>query len=232
MPDDDPAVTWCSGTAIPHEDGVILFLANIPSCQCTLGTPTAPIQIYGNDFYEDSTSGAQTAYIFPTAFGGTLYIYNNIFINSQPSGGGEGPINLQDRNPLSRNDPPSWDYHVLNNTFFNNEGGITAASYSSGYEFDLYSNYVLDARNNVFYSTAVNPQMVLMRTNNADGLNHAKFTTLDYNQYFVLGKTQSNANLLELWTNSRELSKKPIRRWLRHRPMDGRRTGSTATHYL
>ena len=67
----------------PHFDGVILRIGNNPPYPGQhLGTAAQPIVIRNSSFYNDSAdaTGAGTAMIFLTGFGGRVLIYNNRFL--------------------------------------------------------------------------------------------------------------------------------------------------------
>ena len=139
---------------VPHTDFMMFYIGGVaPSLYTnnTLGTPTHPIKVHGNVFYQNSTIGSPTAAIFLTAWGGTMWIYDNTFVNIHPSGGGEGGIYVQDGTRALDNNPV-LDYHFYNNTFYDSTYGVVLRSVTSGYELNR-AGYVIDVQNNIFYDT-------------------------------------------------------------------------------
>jgi hypothetical protein len=195
--DGSQVASFClNGTDDPHDDGIIFLVGTSSGSQCytnnTLGTPAHPIKVYDNLFYNDNTtSGGGTAFIFLTQWGGTVYVYNNIFINSHPQDlGGEGNIYAQDGLLASDNNPAA-DYHFWNNTFFDNQPAIFIRSLTPGYDFNR-PGYTIDIRNNLMnllYTTdtlVYNFSLVVMEADNAtNDITPSLPTTMDYNWYFV-----------------------------------------------
>jgi hypothetical protein len=195
--DGSQTASFClKGTDDPHDDGIIFLVATSTATQCyqnnTLGTPGHPINVYDNLFYNDNTTaGGGTAFIFLTQWGGTVYIYNNIFINSHPQDlGGEGNIYAQD-GLLASDNNPAVDYHFWNNTFFDNQPAIFIRSMTPGYDFNR-PGYTIDIRNNLMnllYTTDTIDygfSLVVLEADNApNDITPSLPTTMDYNLYFV-----------------------------------------------
>jgi hypothetical protein len=177
--------SFCS--SVPHTDGIILFIGGIPYRNSTLGTSAHPIRIYANSFYQNATTGGGTAYIFLTGWGGTTYVYNNTFVNSHPSGGGEGSLYVQDGTRASDNNP-ALDYHFCNNTFYDGTYEIFLRSVTSSYELNRTGN-VLDIENNIFYQTDNGGGGITSVVSYDDNHNNVGITslptTLDYNLYYT-----------------------------------------------
>lgn len=103
----------------PHEDAIVLNVGNTGSVtNVTFGTAAQPVIIRNSSFYNNTASqvNAGTACIFLSTWGGTLWIYNNVFINVLNSG--EGAIFSENGVPLSYTNQP--DYLICNNTFLDN----------------------------------------------------------------------------------------------------------------
>ena len=186
-----------NNTDEPHDDGIIFLVATSDEAgtqsykNCVLGTPAHPIQIYNNSFYNDNTtSGGGTAYIFLTQWGGTVYMYNNLFLYSHPQDlGGEGDIYAQD-GLLASDNNPAVDYHIWNNTFFDNYPAIWIRSMTPGYDFNR-PGYTIDIRNNLMnlaYTTDTlcwGNNLVVLEADNSDSVTPSLPTTMDYNWYAI-----------------------------------------------
>ena len=196
--------TFClNDTDTPHDDGIILFVATSNEAgtqnytNCTLGTPAHPLKIYNNWFYNDNiTSGGGTAYIFLTQWGGTVYVYNNIFLNSHPQDqGGEGNIYVQD-GLLATDNNPAVDYHFWNNTFYDTQTAFQFRSMTPGYDLNR-SGYALDLRNNIMYNADTidyNFQLLVIEADNdTTGATPSFPTIMDYNLYYVIPGNYADA---------------------------------------
>ncbi|MEN6433539.1 MAG: right-handed parallel beta-helix repeat-containing protein [Smithella sp.] len=132
----------CKG-AYPHYDGIMLTTNSYKGH--TLGTPERPIRIHGNQFYinSDVKAGGGTAEIFMTAWGGTVYIYNNVFKNWLSHG--LGAIYGQG---MSRDH--AADYHICNNSFY---GGKSVVMIRDLGGVPFSGNRTVNFINNAIYST-------------------------------------------------------------------------------
>jgi hypothetical protein len=173
--------TWlgCAGKN-PHQDGIIMRLANNPSVSNqTLGTVSSPIIVRNCSFYNDSATAtdAGTAEIFLTTFGGRVLIYNNTFINVLS--GGLGSIYAQDGVSTASNSTPV-DYHIYNNTFYDKRNMVTLSTHNPAYALNLGT---IRIKNNIFYKTDNGPNYAIV------GLDaYSRPTEMDYNIY-VTGRS-------------------------------------------
>ena len=191
--DGSHSANFClNNTDDPHDDGIIFLVATSSGNQCytnnTLGTSAHPISIYDNLFYNnDTTSGGGTAYIFLTQWGGTVHIFNNIFMNSHPQElGGDGNIYAQD-GLLASDNNPSVDYHIWNNTFYDNDPAVYIRSMTPGYDFNR-PGYAIDIRNNLMYCANTflySPAIIVLEADNATTITPSLPTTMDYNLYYL-----------------------------------------------
>jgi hypothetical protein len=139
----------CAGE-YPHTDGIICFLGNNPlAANCTLGSSNAPIIIRNSYFYNNDANScndtAGTADIYLTDFGGSVWIYNNVFENVLNKG--EGGINVNVGIPIG-NGSTLADFRIYNNTFYDSNRCFIVSMGVSNY------NGSIDIENNLFNNIA------------------------------------------------------------------------------
>jgi len=167
-------VPWigCTGQW-PHTNAIALS-PNIYE-SVTFGTAEDPIRIHSNTFYRDnaSTTAAGSSTIFGTGWGGTLYIYNNLFLNNR---NGDSTIYFQGMDEFY----PA-DYHIYNNTFYLQTKGITIRDLTGGN--GLFANATaVDFSNNIVYSTNTGSSMAII----AYQLPMSNYTALNNNVIYTL----------------------------------------------
>ena len=163
---------WTGCGVAPHTDGIIMGVSNYVGR--TYGSPTHPIRVYNNLFYQNATSGGGTAMIFLTGMGGTLYIYNNVFMNALH---GDGNIYAQDGVTVSSGDTLP-DYHFYNNTFYDSDYSIFLRNIAG-------ANYALNLgtiriKNNIFYHSGASAAYPVEIYDD-----YSTPTELDYNLYYT-----------------------------------------------
>ena len=135
------SATWLGTTGTyPHGDGIMLTSNGCATP--TFGTPEHPNRVYNNSFYVNSataTKGNGTADIFITGWGGTLYIYNNLFLNTL---GTWGSIALN-----AMNSNHAADYHIYNNSQYSATYFVFMRNGSA-----LFSDGTVDISNNIIYA--------------------------------------------------------------------------------
>lgn len=204
--DDYAGATLCG--LGPHVNALMAFIAtNGTISGTTLGTSDHPNKIRNNSFYNNKEvaagSTASTSQVFLSGFGGTLYIFNNTFVNSHPIlGGGNAALYIQD-GTQETGDNPVVDYHIYNNTFWNHHNMLYIRSMSEGYDIDR-AGYDLDIRNNIFYQghyTGTTYYAVVMHCDN-EANNCSAPTTLDYNRYYYATHTSSQNVIVIVYSGS------------------------------
>jgi hypothetical protein len=157
----------CAGAYL-HQD-MMMFTPNSYSGH-TLGTASHPIKIYNNTMYSATTAVVGTAEIFMTAWGGTMYIYNNVFKNPRASNGviyGQG---------MSGDSPA--DYHIYNNSFYGNRGFVVMRDLG-GVSFS--GRTAIDVINNIFYYDSSSSALALQA-----GFPMSYYTNINNNIFYTL----------------------------------------------
>jgi hypothetical protein len=161
--------TWlgCSGAYL-HNDGVMLTPNSYAGH--TLGTAAHPVRIHSNNFYNSITTSYGTADIFMTAWGGTTYIYNNIFNNPRSV---DATIYAQG---MSADSPA--DYHIMNNSFYGNRVYIMIRDLG-GVSFS--GRTAVDVVDNVFYYDGTGAALAVT----AYGIPMSYFTSINNNIFYT-----------------------------------------------
>lgn len=158
----------CAG-AYQHADGM-MFTPNSYTGH-TLSSSDHPSKIYNNSMYSATTSVVGTAEIFLTAWGGTMYIYNNVFKNPRAS---NGVIYGQGMNP---NTPA--DYHIYNNSFYGNMAYVVMRDLG-GVSFS--GRTALNVINNVFYYSSTGAALAVQ----AQDMPMSYYTNINNNIFYTL----------------------------------------------
>jgi hypothetical protein len=193
------ANSWlgCSGTN-PHYDGIILRIGGAPYTGQQLGTLGEPIRIRANRFYNDDSAAtdAGTAMIFLTTFGGTVLIYNNLFVNTLSNG--YGAIYAQDGTSAAEGNPQP-DYHIYNNSFMDARKAVTLRTLTTAWAL---TNGNIRIKNNVFFNTSSTGNYMVEC--GLDG--NSQPDELDYNRYVTGRSDQKVASMFSgtrvYWTLS------------------------------
>lgn len=163
----------------PHVDGVFAFIGGSPAkTNVSLGTPSLPITIRNSLFCNNGSdrgnmTGGGNCMIFLSTWGGSVYIYNNLFINTL---GGVGAINLQDGVSVDSGSSQP-DYLIANNTSYDDNFFVTLTSPSYA-----LTNGVVAIKNNAIYHGNSNAAYPIQWW--ADQESYP--TTQDYNIYYTL----------------------------------------------
>jgi len=177
--------TWlgCAGD-FPHIDGIIMYLGGNPTAtNCHLGTVQSPIVLRNSFFYNNYANLSNTggnANIYTQNWGGRFMIYNNVFANVLNAG--NGAIYFVD-SPLINAGTAMPDFHVCNNTFYDEALGIASRS-ENGPTYAL-TNGTVDILNNLFYFLGPNYYPIEF------GLDpYSEPTELDYDVYITVAPSQ------------------------------------------
>ncbi len=182
-----PMWNGCAGYW-PHTDGIICYLANNPmAANCSLGTPAAPIIVRNSYFYNNDTNSANdcagTADIYLDPWGGSFWIYNNVFCNVLNKG--EGCIDFYWDVPGGNGSTPP-DFRVYNNTMYDSNRCFVLCYGVTN------NNGTLDVENNLFENIATSGGTPMGFGANTE-TNFATLTnislTLNHNYYYEPSST-------------------------------------------